>query len=67
MSKYQIKKTDYNLAIEFKKNLLEKNFYHSPSLQRILNLFRSSTKEIELIFSKKAGTFLRALRTLNHF
>ena len=45
MSKYKIKKNDYNLALEFKKNLFDKNFYHSPSLQRILNLFRSNTKE----------------------
>ena len=45
MSKYQIKHSDLNLAIEFKKNLYENNFYHSPSLQRILNLFRSYAKE----------------------
>jgi len=45
MSKYKIKKNDYNLALEFKKNLFDKNFYHSPSLQRILNLFRSNFDE----------------------
>ena len=45
MSKYKIKKNDYYLALEFKKNLFNKNFYHSPSLQRILNLFRSNYNE----------------------
>lgn len=52
MSKYQIKNSDYSLAIEFKNNLLKKNFYHSPSLQRILNLFRSSTKEKKYVLCK---------------
>lgn len=52
MSKYTIKKSDIHLAAEFKKNLFEKNFYHSPSLQRILNLFRSNSKEKKYVLYK---------------
>lgn len=55
MSKYQIKKSDYSLALEFKKNLSEKNFFHSPSLQRILNLFRSNHKENKYVLCKAAN------------
>ena len=44
MSKYQIKHSDLDLAKEFKKNLFENNFYHSPSLQKkkfgILEIYR---------------------------
>ena len=50
MSKYKIKKSDHEFALEFKKNLFEKNFYHSPSLQRILNLFRSNYNEKKICF-----------------
>jgi len=52
MSKYKIKDSDYDLALEFKKNLFDNNFYHSPSLQRILNLFRSNLEEHKYVIYK---------------
>ena len=55
MSKYKIKNSDYELALEFKKNLFEKNFYHSPSLQRILNLFRSNAKKNKYVLYKSSS------------
>ena len=55
MSKYKIKKNDYNLALEFKKNLYDKNFYHSPSLQRILNLIRSNYAEKKYVINKPSN------------
>tara|TARA_B100000530_G_scaffold280336_1_gene193868 strand:- start:299 stop:616 length:318 start_codon:yes stop_codon:yes gene_type:complete len=55
MSKYKIKNSDYEFALEFKKNLFEKNFYHSPSLQRILNLFRSNINEKKYVLYKPSN------------
>ena len=45
MSRYSISENDIKYANEFKKNLYENNHYHSPGLQRILNLFRSGPKK----------------------
>tara|TARA_Y100001970_G_C14137923_1_gene805402 strand:+ start:157 stop:474 length:318 start_codon:yes stop_codon:yes gene_type:complete len=55
MSKYQIIESDHDLALEFKKNLFENNFYHSPSLQRILNLFRSNADENKYVLFKPSN------------
>ena len=52
MSKYKINNNDHDLALEFKKNLFENNFYHSPSLQRILNLFRSNLEKNKYVIYK---------------
>ena len=64
MSKYKIKKNDLIHAFEFKKNLYEKNYYHSPSLQRILNLLRAGPiKDKEVLFkdSNKKIWYLASL------
>ena len=49
MSRYCISKNDIKYAKEFKKNLYENNYYHSPGLQRILNLFRSDIKKEKFV------------------
>ena len=52
MSRYQINKTDVKYAEEFRNNLYQNNYYHSPSLQRILNLFRSGPKKGKYVIVK---------------
>ena len=52
MSRYQINKTDVKYAEEFRNNLYLNNYYHSPSLQRILNLFRSGSKKGKYVIVK---------------
>ena len=44
MNRYQITEADEVYADEFKRNLDAANFYHSPGLQRILNVMRGGTK-----------------------
>ena len=51
MSKFKITNKDLIYAKEFKKNLYENENYHSPSLQRILNLLRTGPiKDKEVLF-----------------
>ena len=65
MSRYQINKTDVKYAEEFRNNLYLNNYYHSPSLQRILNLFRSGPKKGKYVIvklnNKKILVFFTAL------
>ena len=64
MSKYEIKKKDIVYAYEFRENLYNKNYYHSPSLQRILNLLRAGPiKNKEALYkdSKKKIWYLVTL------
>ena len=52
MSRYQINENDIKFAEEFKNNLYQSNYYHSPSLQKILNLFRSGQKKGKYVVVK---------------
>ena len=45
MNRYQISKQDKIYALEFKQNLETGNYYHSPGLQRVLNVMRGGPKE----------------------
>ena len=53
MSRYKIRDNDFKYAEEFKKNLLNQNYYHSPTLQKILNIFRSGPKTGKYVLVKK--------------
>ena len=64
MSKYKLQKDDYKLVLEFRKNLFENNYYHSPSLQRILNLFRSGATKGKYVLFKPSNKKLWYLATL---
>ena len=44
MNRYQITEADEIYASEFKRNLDAGNFYHSPGLQRVLNVMRGGPK-----------------------
>lgn len=44
MNRYRITKDDKVYAAEFKRNLDAGCFYHSPGLQRVLNVMRSGPK-----------------------
>lgn len=44
MNRYQITEADAVYATEFKRNLDAGNFYHSPGLQRVLNVMRGGPK-----------------------
>ena len=52
MSRYKINENDIKYAQEFKTNLYQNNYYHSPSLQRILDLFRSGEKKGKYVVVK---------------
>jgi hypothetical protein len=41
MNRYRITDDDKPYALEFKRNLEQGNHYHSPGLQRVLNVMRS--------------------------
>ncbi len=45
MNRYQITEADEIYASEFKRNLDAGNFYHSPGLQRVLNVMRGGPKD----------------------
>ena len=64
MSRYQIKDNDFKYAEEFKKNLLNQNYYHSPALQKILNIFRSGSKKGKYVLVRKNNKKLWYLGTL---
>lgn len=41
MNRYRISADDEPYALEFKRNLGQGNWYHTPGLQRVLNVMRS--------------------------
>lgn len=43
MNRYRISDADRPYAAEFRRNLNEGNWYHSPGLQRVLNVMRGAT------------------------
>jgi hypothetical protein len=45
MSRYQVSAADEPYAIEFKANLESGNHFHSPGLQRVLNVMRGGPKQ----------------------
>ena len=51
-------------AIEYKNNIETNNYYHSPSLQRILNLFRSGPKKGKYVIIKSENGKFWNLGTL---
>ena len=55
MSKYKLQNNDSKYALEFRNNLKKNNYFHSPSLQRILNLFRSGPKKGKYVLIKSQG------------
>ena len=44
MNRYRITEADRVYAAEFRRNLDAGNFYHSPGLQRVLNVMRGGPK-----------------------
>ena len=44
MNRYRITEVDKVYAVEFKRNLDSANHYHSPGLQRVLNVMRGGPK-----------------------
>ncbi|MDH3670421.1 MAG: hypothetical protein OES46_04580 [Gammaproteobacteria bacterium] len=53
MNRYQISEDDKVYAAEFKRNLDAGCFYHSPGLQRVLNVMRGG---------RKAGKYVLVIR-----
>jgi hypothetical protein len=49
MNRYQITEADAVYATEFKRNLDAGNFYHSPGLQRVLNVMRGGPKACKYV------------------